>query len=97
MDFVQKVLFVGDSTSTGIPETQNGLQDFREKDEAKCKGLLAHLHDGDNSWWHCTRAGDAEKHIQVLSRANKVGTIISTILSYKNYVQKIEVLQLCGI
>lgn len=67
---VALTLNVGDSTSTGLPETNTDLEDQRT--EGNCDGLLAELLDGESSWSHCTKAGDAEKQIELVSRENKV-------------------------
>ncbi|XP_068905882.1 uncharacterized protein [Tenebrio molitor] len=64
-------LQIGDSTSTGTPATDSLLQDSKSA-ESKCDGLLTQLHDGDNTWSHCTKPGDAERQIEVVSRENKV-------------------------
>lgn len=68
---VQLLLEVGDSTSTGVPETRQSLGDLN-KNISDCKGLFTQLLDGDNTWSHCTRSGDAEKRIEMVSRENKV-------------------------
>ncbi|XP_015833125.1 uncharacterized protein LOC103312261 isoform X4 [Tribolium castaneum] len=63
-------LQIGDSTSTGTPATDALLQN--PKSGEKCDGLLTQLHDGDNTWSHCTKPGDAERRIEIVSRGNKV-------------------------
>lgn len=68
---VALTLQIGDSSSTGIPDTNAEFSEY-ESGDLKCLGLLTQLFDGENSWWHCTRAGDAERQIQILSRGNKV-------------------------
>ncbi|XP_031346145.1 uncharacterized protein LOC116172999 [Photinus pyralis] len=68
---VALTLQIGDSTSTGTPDTAIDLQE-RKSGDIKCEGLLTQLLDGESAWWHCTRPGDAEKQIQILSRENKV-------------------------
>ncbi|XP_065162399.1 uncharacterized protein [Atheta coriaria] len=37
-----------------------------------CTGLLVRLQDGPSLWSHCNRPGDAQKTVEVVSRANKV-------------------------
>ncbi|CAH0546922.1 unnamed protein product [Brassicogethes aeneus] len=64
-------LQIGDSTSTGSPETGSSFQDNKNSDSL-CNGLLTQLHDGGNTWSHCTIAGDAERQIEMVSRENKV-------------------------
>lgn len=68
---IQLLLEVGDSTSTGVPETNEALASSNKK-SADCKGLFTQLLDGENKWSHCTRTGDAEKRIEMVSRENKV-------------------------
>ncbi|KAF5284887.1 hypothetical protein FQR65_LT13379 [Abscondita terminalis] len=68
---VALTLQIGDSTSTGIPDTDIDFQEHK-KGNIKCEGLLTQLLDGESARWHCTRPGDAEKQIQILSRENKV-------------------------
>lgn len=68
---VALTLNIGDSTSTGIPETYSDVKETRGKWE-KCDGLLTELFDGENIWNHCTKAGDVERQIEILSRSNKV-------------------------
>lgn len=62
---------VGDSTSTGIPETYTSVDDIT-KPEGVCKGLSMDVLDGENVWTHCTRPGDAEHQIETVSRGNKI-------------------------
>lgn len=68
---VQLILEVGDSTSTGVPETGDTAGDANKKG-SDCKGLFTQLLDGESTWSHCTRTGDAEKRIEMVSRENKV-------------------------
>lgn len=68
---VQLLLEVGDSTSTGEPETKQSFGELN-KNSSDCKGLFTQLLDGENTWSHCTRSGDAEKRIEMVSRENKV-------------------------
>lgn len=69
---VQLLLEVGDSTSTGVPETSDLQLKDSNKKGTDCKGLFTQLLDGENTWTHCTRTGDAEKRIEMVSRENKV-------------------------
>ena len=55
----------------GTPTTDLLTKDSRPP-SAQCDGLLTQLHDGDNIWSHCTKTGDAERRIEVVSRANRV-------------------------
>lgn len=59
------ILFVGS------PDTNVNLQDFKNGENA-CNGLLTQLQDGHSIWSHCTKSGDAEKQIEIVSRENKV-------------------------
>lgn len=68
---VQLLLEVGDTTTTNIPQTRQPSGE-RNKTVSDCKGLFTQLFDGDSTWSHCTRAGDAEKRIEMVSRGNKV-------------------------
>lgn len=67
---VALTLHIGDSSSTGIPETFTELAE--QKNGSKCEGLMTELVDGENRWSHCTKPGDAERQIEVVSRENKV-------------------------
>lgn len=68
---VALILHIGDGTSTGMPDTAVDFQEHKSGD-VKCEGLLTQLLDGESAWWHCTRPGDVERQIQILSRGNKV-------------------------
>lgn len=68
---VQLILEVGDSSSTGVPETSDSAGDA-DKMGTDCNGLFTQLLDGENTWSHCTQTGDAEKTIEMVSRENKV-------------------------
>lgn len=59
------ILFVGS------PNTNVNLQDLNNGENV-CDGLLTQLQDGDSTWSHCTKSGDAEKQIEIVSRMNKV-------------------------
>lgn len=54
-----------------MPETYTELQEQRSG-ENKCEGLLTELFDGASVWSHCTKTGDAERQIEIVSRENKV-------------------------
>lgn len=62
-------LNVGDERSSLVPDTNSDLQD---SEEIACEGLLFELYDGDNVRSHCTKAGDAARQIEFVSRENKV-------------------------
>ncbi|XP_074034889.1 uncharacterized protein [Leptinotarsa decemlineata] len=64
-------LRIGDSLVTSSPETSLNFQDFRNG-ENTCGGLLTQLQDGPSSWSHCTKPGDSERQIEIVSRENKV-------------------------
>uniref|UniRef100_A0A6P7G4W2 Uncharacterized protein LOC114334182 n=1 Tax=Diabrotica virgifera virgifera TaxID=50390 RepID=A0A6P7G4W2_DIAVI len=64
-------LWIGDNEATGSPETAVNFQDFRNGQE-KCDGLLIQLQDGTSSWAHCTKSGDGQKQIEIVSRENRV-------------------------
>ncbi|CAG9827097.1 unnamed protein product [Diabrotica balteata] len=61
----------GAPSMTGSPETTVNFQDFRNGQE-KCDGLLIQLQDGTSSWAHCTKSGDGQKQIEIVSRENRV-------------------------
>lgn len=56
---------------TGSPETTLNFQDLKNGDTT-CDGLLTQLQDGATAWSHCTKAGDAERQIEIVSRENRV-------------------------
>ncbi|KAK9876707.1 hypothetical protein WA026_014947 [Henosepilachna vigintioctopunctata] len=67
---VALTLIIGDSTVTGESATSS-FQDV-PVEETKCEGLETSLYDGDNQWSHCTRSGDAERQIELVSRGCRV-------------------------
>nr|CAI5845631.1 unnamed protein product [Callosobruchus analis] len=74
-------LRVGDSRlegASGKLETPTNLQS-PGNDDGTCQGLLTKLQDGPSTWSHCTKPGDAEKHIEIVSRENKI--VLQVIVS----------------
>lgn len=65
------VIFANKILCTGTPETGLSLQDVKNG-ESVCYGLLTELYDGGYTWSHCTKPGDAERQIEIVSRENKV-------------------------
>lgn len=101
-------LNVGDGTSTGLPETEGEiLEDERKNDGFVCEGLLMELFDGGSEWSYCAKAGDAEKQIELVSRANKVilrvrikswsggGSNLGLRMSYRSEAVE-EIVGVCG-
>ncbi|CAH2007628.1 unnamed protein product [Acanthoscelides obtectus] len=67
-------LKVGDSRTAGGGdklETTTNLQSPVNGDHT-CQGLLTKLQDGSSTWSHCTKVGDPERHIEIVSRENKI-------------------------
>lgn len=76
-------LKIGDSTSTGLPETYTELAEATNNNEV-CEGLLTEIFDGGNLWAHCTKLGDAERQIQVVSKENKIVLRVTVKSVYGN-------------
>lgn len=58
--------FVSDNSDTFL-----NFQDTKT-DKISCDGLLTQLQDGDSHWFHCTKPGDAERQIDIVSKENKI-------------------------
>ncbi|KAG5899371.1 hypothetical protein JTB14_036860 [Gonioctena quinquepunctata] len=75
-------LRIGDSSVTKTNRegrTSVNFQDFKNGGTI-CGGLLTQLEDGQSSWTHCTKPGDSERQIEIVSRENKV--VLKVIVRY---------------
>lgn len=101
---VALLLQLGDTTSTSQPAVSSTTSIANTKD---CRGLFIEFIDSDNTWSHCTKPGDAERRIEVVSRSNRVilrvtvrrasadTTGLSLKMSYR--AQQVEdIVGLCG-
>ncbi|CAH1100186.1 unnamed protein product [Psylliodes chrysocephalus] len=64
-------LWIGDSEGTESLETSLDFQDFKN-DQEQCEGLLIQLQDGASFWAHCTKPGDVQRQIEIVSKENKL-------------------------
>ncbi|XP_056636815.1 uncharacterized protein LOC130445275 [Diorhabda sublineata] len=64
-------LWPGNTAHTGFSNTAINFQDIKN-DQEKCDGLLIQLQDGNSFWTHCTKPGDEQRQIEIVSRENKV-------------------------
>ncbi|XP_045464827.1 uncharacterized protein LOC123674047 [Harmonia axyridis] len=66
---VALTLHIGDSSAG----KETSFPSFEEPPlDEKCDGLETQLYDSDNKWFHCTRPGDSERQIEIVSRGNRV-------------------------
>ncbi|CAG9865029.1 unnamed protein product [Phyllotreta striolata] len=63
-------LRIGDEEATESVETDLNLRDAGSKED--CDGLLLEIQDGSAFWTHCTKNGDIQRHIEIVSRENKL-------------------------
>ncbi|XP_060519804.1 uncharacterized protein LOC132698003 isoform X2 [Cylas formicarius] len=64
-------LQIGDSSTRESPDTVLNFQDLKNG-LIECDGLLTQLQDGTSTWSHCTKPGDAERQIEIVSKENKI-------------------------
>ncbi|XP_050299041.1 uncharacterized protein LOC126737949 isoform X2 [Anthonomus grandis grandis] len=64
-------LRIGDSLAKDHIDTPLTLQDLKNGN-IPCHGLLTQLYDADSHWSHCTKQGDEERQIDIVSKDNKI-------------------------
>ncbi|ERL91610.1 hypothetical protein D910_08940, partial [Dendroctonus ponderosae] len=64
-------LQIGDSAAKEKTDTLLNFQDLKNG-ISPCDGLLTEIHDGDAHWRRCTKKGDQERQIDILSKENKI-------------------------
>lgn len=57
-----------------VPENSQTFLNFQDvkNGNTPCDGLQTQIHDGDFRWSHCTKKGDEERQIEIISKENKI-------------------------